>query len=107
MFTALIYRDPLDVAEFLAYGSSPEERVISAEISARSLIEKVCQASPSIVRKGPVEVKKVNDQYLALFASGRFIFGSGIVDDCKRQANGIMEKYLLLKKNYEQRVKNT
>jgi DNA primase len=98
IFTSVLYREPLEVAEFLAYGSSPEERGISAELSARSLIEKVCQALPSIVRRGSVEVKKVNDHYLALFASGRFILGRDIVDDCKQQANGIMEKYLLLKK---------
>jgi DNA primase len=100
IFTSLIYRDPLEVAEFLAYGSTPEEREIAAEISARSVIEKVCHALPSIVRKDSVEVKKVNNHYLALFASGRFILGQDFVDDCKRQANGIMEKYLSLKKKH-------
>jgi DNA primase catalytic core len=103
IFTSVLYREPLEVAEFLAYGSSPEERGISAELSARSLIEKVCQALPSIVRKGSVEVKKVNDHYLALFASGRFILGRDIVDDCKQQANGIMEKYLSLQKKHTNR----
>jgi DNA primase len=103
VFTSLIYRDPLEVAEFLAYGSTPEEREISAEISARSVIEKVCQALPSIVRKGSVEVKKVNNHYLALFESDRFIFGRDIVDDCKRRANAIMEKYLSLKKKHMSR----
>jgi DNA primase len=101
IFTSVLYREPLEIAEFLAYGSSPKEREISAEMSARFLIEKLCHGLPSIVRKGSVEVKKVNDHYLALFESQRFVIAQHVVGDYRQHANGITRKYLLFKTMYQ------
>ena len=98
IFNSLLCRGPFEAAEFLAYDSTPEERRISAEMSARVLIEQVCQELPSIVRKDSVEVKKVNDHYLALFSSKRFVLWQDIEGDYKCQANEMMKRYLVLKK---------
>jgi DNA primase len=100
IFTSLLFRDSLETAEFLAYDSTPEDRLIAAEMSARFLIERLCHGLPSIVRKDAVEVKKVNDHYLALFDAQRFILGQCVVGGYRQQANGIMKKYLLLKRKH-------
>ncbi|MFI5294339.1 MAG: DNA primase [Thermodesulfovibrionales bacterium] len=99
----LLFRSPLEASEFLAHESSPEERRMTAEMSARLTMGKLFPKTSMVVRKDGVEVR-MNESLLALFSSGGFKFHEDMAEDYKQQAAKMLKRYLKLKKQYSEAI---
>lgn len=95
----LLYRSPIETAEFLAYESSPEERRMTAEMSARRAMGKIFPKTATVVRKDDVEVR-IHGTFLGLFSGGGFKFMRDISGDHKQQGTQMLKEYLALKRKY-------
>ena len=95
----LLFRSPIETSEFLAYESSPEERRMTAEMSARRAMTKLFAKSSVVVRKDGVEVR-IHEGFVALFSAGGFKFMRNVEGDHKKQASTMLKDYLALKKKY-------
>jgi DNA primase len=99
----LMFRSPIESAEFLAYKSTPEERRMTAEMSAREGMSKFFPKAAMVVQcnDNDVEIRR-RSGFLALFSAGGFkMMEEEVGSDFMKQAATLLNKYLELKKTYQ------
>jgi DNA primase catalytic core len=95
LFNALLKRDTLSTAEFLAHVGTPEEWKVFQELEARTMLEKTLSHSTLVLRRKGVEIRKERG-YLAVLSKGQFLFKQPVTGDHRKQAQKIMDGLIKL-----------
>jgi DNA primase len=98
LFNAMLKRSPMEIAEYLSFVGTTEERRAFEELEARTFIERSLAKSPVVLRREDIEIRK-HEGCLAVLVNRLFLMKQVITKDYRGQAEELLQFILKLKKN--------